>query len=155
MSALVTRARSRRAFRLGLPFLALVAIALALLLPGLGSAQSKSAGEPTISGGTSVGDTLTGNPGTWAPGAASYKYNWRRCPPDGGDGAGNCEGIVDGPDNTYVLQSGDVGFTIRLQVKAFNSGGGKIGVESSNAHGPITGQGTGPTNTGLPNVTGT
>jgi len=154
MSALVIRARSRRIFRLGLPLVALLAAAIALLVPALGSAQPQSAGEPTISGGNSVGDTLTGNPGTWAPGAASYKYNWRRCPPDGGDGAGNCEGIIDGPDDTYVLQSGDVGFTIRLQVKAFNSGGGKIGVESSNAHGPITGQGTGPTSTGAPTITG-
>src|SRR5579859_2184813 len=84
MSALVIRARSRRIFRLGLPLLALLAAAIALLVPALGSAQPQSAGEPTISGGNSVGDTLTGNPGTWAPGAASYKYNWRRCPPDGG-----------------------------------------------------------------------
>jgi len=157
MSALVTQARSRRLFRLGLPLVALVAIALALLLPGLGSAQSKDAGDPTISGGTSAGDTLTGDHGSFLPGAQSYKYNWRRCPPDGGDGAGNCEGIIDGPDNTYVLQSGDVGFTIRLQVKAWTGPNytGDKKVRTSNATGRITGQGTGPTNTGLPTVTGT
>lgn len=155
MSALVTRARSSRSVRVGLPLVALVAVALALLLPGLGSAQSTSAGEPTISGGTSVGDTLTGDHGTWAPGATTYKYNWRRCPPDGGQGSGNCDGIVDGPSNTYTLTGYDVGYTIRLQVKAWDGSGAKIGVESSNAHGPITGQGIGPTNTGLPTVTGT
>jgi hypothetical protein len=157
MPALVTRARSRRTFRLGLPILALVAAALALLLPGLGSAQSKDSGDPTISGGTNVGDTLTGDHGSFLPGAQSYKYNWRRCPPDGGDGAGNCEGIVDGPDNTYVLQSGDVGFTIRLQVKAWTGPNytGTKAVRTSNATSQITGQGTGPTNTGLPTVTGT
>jgi hypothetical protein len=157
MSALVTRSRSRRFFKLGLPLAALAAIALALLLPGLGSARTTEAGDPTISGGTSVGDTLTGDHGSFLPGAQTYKYNWRRCPPDGGDGAGNCEGIVDGPDNTYVLQSGDVGFTIRLQVKAWTgpNGTGTKAVRTSNPHGPITGQGTGPTNTGLPTITGT
>jgi hypothetical protein len=154
MTALTSRVRSRWTLRIGLPLVALAAIVFALLLPGLGAARSSSEGEPTISGGTSVGDTLTGSPGTWAPGAASYKWNWRRCPPDGGQGAGNCEGIIDGPSNTYVLQPGDVGFTIRLQVKAFDGGGGKIGVNTSNATAQITGQGVGPTNTGLPSVTG-
>jgi hypothetical protein len=157
MSALVTRARSRRFVWLGLPSVALAAIALALVLPGLGSARTSEPGDPTISGGTSVGDTLTGDHGSFDPGAQSYKYNWRRCPPDGGQGAGNCEGIIDGPDNTYVLQSGDVGFTIRLQVKAFsgpNWTGTKV-VRTSNATSQITGQGTGPTNTGLPTITGT
>jgi hypothetical protein len=155
MTALTNRVRSRRALRIGLPLVVLAAIVPALLLPGLGAARSSSAGEPTISGGTSVGDTLTGSAGSWAPGAASYKWNWRRCPPDGGQGAGNCEGIIDGPSNTYVLQGQDVGFTIRLQVKAFDGGGGKIGVNTSNATAKITGTGIGPTNTGLPTITGT
>ena len=86
MTASANRARSKTVLRIALPLLALASIAVALLVPSLGSARSQSAGEPTISGGTSVGDTLTGNPGTWAPNAASYKYNWRRCPPDGGRG---------------------------------------------------------------------
>jgi hypothetical protein len=155
MTALTNHVRSRRVVRLALLFALFAATVLALLLPGLGSARTQSPGEPTISGGTAVGDTLTGDPGTWAPGAASYKYNWRRCPPDGGQGAGNCEGIIDGPSNQYVLQPGDVGFTIRLQVKAFDGGGGKIGVNTSNATAQITGTGVGPTNTGLPTITGT
>jgi hypothetical protein len=155
MTALSTHVRSKRAVRLGLPLVALAAIAVALLVPSLGSARSQSPGEPTISGGTSVGDTVTGNPGTWAPNAASYKYNWRRCPPDGGQGAGNCEGIIDGPSDTYTLQGGDVGFTIRLQVKAFDGGGNKIGTNTSNATSRITGQGVGPSSTGLPTITGT
>ena len=91
MTASANRARSKPVLRIGLPLLALASIAVALLVPSLGSARSQSAGEPTISGGTSVGDTLTGNPGTWAPNAASYKYNWRRCPPDGGEGAGTAK----------------------------------------------------------------
>jgi len=161
MTALSNRVRSNRILRLGLPLVALLAIAVALLVPTLGSAKTQapqSAGEPTISGSTSVGDTLTGDPGTWAAGAQSYKYNWRRCPPDGGQGAGNCEGIIDSLSNQYTLQAGDVGFTIRLQVKAFagpNGTGNKIGVETSNATSQITGTGTGPATTGLPTITGT
>jgi len=151
MTALTNHVRSRRVVRTALLVALPLAVALALLLPALGSS---SPGEPTISGGTAVGDTLTGSAGTWAPGAASYKWNWRRCPPDGGQGAGNCEGIIDGPSNTYVLQGQDVGFTIRLQVKAFDGSGNKIGTNTSNATGKITGQGVGPTNTGLPTVTG-
>ncbi len=157
MTALTNHVRSRRVVRIALLVALPSAVALALLLPALGSARidrGTSAGEPTISGGTAVGDTLTGSPGTWAPNAASYKWNWRRCPPDGGQGAGNCEGIIDGPSNTYVLQGQDVGFTIRLQVKAFDGSGNKIGTDTSNATSKITGQGIGPTNTGLPNVTG-
>jgi hypothetical protein len=157
MSALVSQARSRRFFRIGLPLVALAAIALALLLPGLGSARTTEPGDPTISGGTSVGDTLTGDHGSFLPGAQSFKWNWRRCPPDGGQGSGNCEGIVDGPDNTYVLQPGDVGFTIRLEVKAWTGPNytGTKAVRTSNATQQITGQGTGPTNTGLPSIAGT
>ena len=156
MTALTSRVRSRRTLRIGLPLVALGAVFVALLLPGLGSARTSEPGDPTISGGTNVGDTLTGDHGTFLPGAQSFKYNWRRCPPDGGDGAGNCEGIVDGPDNTYVLQGQDVGFTIRLQVKAWTGPNytGDKAVRTSNATAQITGQGIGPTNTGLPNVTG-
>jgi hypothetical protein len=158
MTALTNHVRSRRVVRIALLVALPIAVALAMLLPAIGSARvdrGSSSGEPTISGGTAVGDTLTGAPGTWAPNAASYKWNWRRCPPDGGQGAGNCEGIIDGPSNTYVLQGQDVGFTIRLQVKAFDGSGNKIGTNTSNATAQITGQGIGPTNTGLPNVTGT
>ena len=157
MTALSNRVRSRRALRGGLPPVALAAIVLALLLPGLGSARSASAptitSEPTSSGSTCVGSTLTGSPGSWTGSPTSFKWNWRRCPPDGGMGAGNCDGIVDGPSNTYVLQPNDVGFTIRLQVKAFNADG--KGVATSNATSQITGQGVGPSSTGLPTVTGT
>jgi hypothetical protein len=167
MTAVTKRVRSSRTLRIGLPLVALAAIVLALLLPGLGSARTSLQGEPTISGGTSVGDTLTGDPGTWAPGAASYKYNWRRCPPDGGDGGGNCDGIVDGASNTYTLTGYEVGYTIRLQVKAFtgpnwtgdkiciNVNGNKVCAVSSNATAQITGQGIGPTNTALPTIAGT
>ena len=164
MTALPTRIRSKPFVLLGLPLVAFAAMAAALLLPGLGSARTAIPGEPTISGSTTVGSTLTGTHGTWAPNAVTYKYNWRRCPPDGGQGGGNCDGIVNGPSNTYVLTGYDVGYTIRLQVKAWDIGGNKICIDvngvktcavSSNATAVVTGQGIGPTNTALPTITGT
>ena len=100
MTALPTRIRSKRFVLLGLPLVAFAAMAAALLLPGLGSARTAIPGEPTISGSTTVGSTLTGTHGTWAPNAVTYKYNWRRCPPDGGQGGGNCDGIVNSAQST-------------------------------------------------------
>lgn len=158
MTALTNHVRSRRVVRIALLVALPLAIALALLLPALGSARTadpvQNTAEPTISGSTSVGGTLTGTNGSWTGNPTTFKYNFRRCPPDGGQGAGNCEGIIDGPSNQYVLQPGDSGFTIRLQVKAWDAENDK-GTATSNATAKITGQGVGPTNTGLPNVTGT
>ncbi len=157
MTAPFNRDHLRRRAWLVFFLVALVATTVALLVPTLGVARSKSApqntAEPKVSGSTTVGDTLTGTNGTWTGNPTSYKYNWRRCPPDGGQGAGNCDGIVDGASNTYTLASADVGFTIRLQVKAFNSDG--KGTATSNATGVVTGSGTGPTNSSLPTITGT
>ena len=158
MTAPFSRASRRRTTWLVFVLVAFAAAAAALLAPTLGTARTQTApvntSEPAISGSTAVGDTLTGSPGEWTPTPTTYKWNWRRCPPDGGQGSGNCEGIVDGPSNTYVLQPGDVGFTIRLQVKAW-VGEDKGVSATSNATPKVTGQGVGPTNTGLPTVTGT
>jgi len=157
MTALTNHVRSRRVVRTALLVALPLAVALALLLPALGSARTadpvQNTAEPKISGSTNVGSTLTGTTGSWTGNPTTFKYNWRRCPPDGGQGSGNCEGIIDGPSNQYVLQPGDSGFTIRLQVKAWDAENDK-GTATSNATGKITGQGVGPTNTGLPTVTG-
>jgi hypothetical protein len=156
MTALFNRDRGPRRALLPFSLVALVATTLALLVPTLGTARSQAApvntAEPTVSGSTSVGSTLTGTPGTWTPTPDRYKWNWRRCPPDGGKGAGNCDGIVDGPSNTYTLTASDVGFTIRLQVKAWV--GEDKATATSNATPVVTGTGVGPTNTGLPAITG-
>jgi hypothetical protein len=146
-----------RRTRVWLPLVALAAGTVALLVPTLGAARTAQApvntSEPTISGTAAEGGTLTGTTGTWTGDPTSYKFNWRRCPPDGGQGSGNCDGIVDGPSNTYTPTGADVGFTIRLQVKAFN-GDGKA-TATSNATSVVTGSGSGPTNTGAPAITGT
>ncbi len=77
---------------------------------------------PTISGGPSVGMTLTVSPGSWSAGVTGYTYAWRRC-----DAAGaNCVDIVGATGQTYVVTAADSGYTLRAAVTA------------SSAYGPTT-----------------
>jgi hypothetical protein len=68
---------------------------------------------PALSGSATVGSTLTVTNGTWNPIPRNYKYAWWRCDSSGN----NCtHSPTSASKNTYALQSGDVGFTIRAQV---------------------------------------
>jgi len=83
----------------GMPLVALVAIAVTLFVPTLGSAQSQAkpvnTSEPQISGVAVQGQTLTGTTGTWSNNPTSFAFQWRRCPKDGGLGeASNCAVIA-------------------------------------------------------------
>lgn len=73
---------------------------------------------PTVSGGTTQGDTLTAASGTWVGSAPiSYSYSWQRC-----DSAGNNCAAISGADaQTYVLAAADVGHKVRVSVIARNS----------------------------------
>jgi RHS repeat-associated protein len=86
-SVLVSRGRRR--------FLSVLAfIGMLVLLPTLAAASGRSGAgvlrlqtggpvnnsAPTVSGNTSVGSTLTANPGSWT-GANSFSYQWQRCSP--------------------------------------------------------------------------
>jgi hypothetical protein len=74
---------------------------------------------PTISGTTTVGSTLTANPGSWTGSSITFTYQWRQC-----DAAGaNCTSITGATGNTYVIASGDVGHTIRVAVTATDATG--------------------------------
>jgi hypothetical protein len=72
---------------------------------------------PTISGATTVGLTLTASNGSWAnTPPTSYAYQWRRCNSLGA----SCVDIASATSSTYLLVSGDGGFTIRVVVIATN-----------------------------------
>ena len=75
---------------------------------------------PTISGTAEVGSTLTAGDGTWTgTPAPTFARQWKSC-----DAAGaNCSDISGATTATYVLQVGDVGKTIRVDVTATNSSG--------------------------------
>ena len=74
---------------------------------------------PLVSGTATAGQTLTASTGTWSNGPTSYAYQWRRCNSSGGA----CANIGSATASTYLLQSADVGATLRVQVTASNGGG--------------------------------
>jgi hypothetical protein len=72
---------------------------------------------PTISGATTVGLTLAASNGSWAnTPPTSYAYQWRRCNSLGA----SCVDIASATSGSYLLVSGDGGFTIRVVVIATN-----------------------------------
>jgi len=142
---------------LGMPFVALAAIGVALLVPTLGSAQSQAkpanTAEPQISGFPVQGQALTGTTGEWSNSPTSFAFEWRRCPKDGGNGdASNCAVIAGAITNTYTLAVADVGSTIRFRVTASNKDGSAS--TASNATDVIAAIGS-PIPTSRPTISGT
>jgi subtilisin family serine protease len=78
-----------------------------------------NSGLPVISGTAQVGQTLSVSTGSWSNSPSSYSYGWQRCD----SGGGNCSAIQNQSRSSYVVQSGDVGFTLRAVVTASNAGG--------------------------------
>jgi hypothetical protein len=75
---------------------------------------------PTIGGSAVLGDTLTGNPGSWSGTLPiSYAYQWRTCNRTGGA----CSSIPGATGRAYTLRQGDVGSTLRFRVTAQNTRG--------------------------------
>jgi hypothetical protein len=74
---------------------------------------------PAITGTATVGQTLTATPGTWTGSPTSYAYVWQRC-----DSSGNaCVAIAGATTPSYVLNSADVGKTLRVVVTATTTAG--------------------------------
>jgi Kelch motif protein/galactose oxidase-like protein len=102
---------------------------------------------PTISGTTTEGQTLTEAHGGWTHSPTSYAYQWQDC-----NSAGNsCSDISGATSQTYVLQTSDVGDTIRVQETATNAGGHATATSAQTAVVlPLP-----PANTSLPTISGT
>jgi Subtilase family len=75
-------------------------------------------GAPGIAGVAQVGQTLTGNPGSWQF-ATGYTYSWLRC----GAGATQCAPIAGATATTYRLASADAGSYLAFRVTASNGTG--------------------------------
>src|ERR1051325_11266874 len=99
---------------------AIAAIAGARLLAScaLGTPPSNTA-PPTISGTTTVGQTLTASNGTWSNSPTSFAYQWLRC----NGGGNNCAAVANGTQQTYTLVGADAGHTLRVKVTATNADG--------------------------------
>jgi hypothetical protein len=76
---------------------------------------------PTISDTTpESGQELTAGPGTWTGDQPIvFTYRWLRCNP----GGNNCVEIPTAVDQTYRVQTADVGNTLRARVTATNASG--------------------------------
>ncbi len=109
------------------------------------AAAPKNTKEPSISGNTTQGQTLTANLGSWSgPGPIALHYQWVRCAADGGAADGsNCPaatGTLTGTTGQkYTLVAADVGHRMRIRVVATNSAG-NTGA-ASNATGVVQGGG--------------
>ena len=117
---------TRRALAIGA--FAVLAVGLAVAFgrfSGVGSAASTAApvntSRPTTSGTAQVGQTLTASHGGWSgTDPISYIYQWLRCDKTGG----NCyDAGGTTTQRTYVVQSADLGNTMRVRVKATNKDG--------------------------------
>jgi hypothetical protein len=85
---------------------------------------------PSISGDTTIGATLTADPGIWSDPAASFTYAWLRC-----DGHGPCTTIDSAHHIMYTLVADDLGHWIRVDVTAANAGG--TAIAQSTPIGPV------------------
>jgi RHS repeat-associated protein len=82
---------------------------------------------PSISGQLLVGQTLAVSTGTWsAVPSPTYSYQWQHCNASGG----SCSAISGATSSTYLLGTGDIGYTLQVVVTATNSAGS---TESSSA----------------------
>ena len=97
-------------------------------ITGAGSSGPGNKREPSISGQTTQGSTITSSTGKWnGKTPFTFAYQWVRCGSDGGkpDGS-NCAVISGAGASTYVLQAADVGARLRSRVTATNSDGSSI-----------------------------
>jgi uncharacterized repeat protein (TIGR01451 family) len=103
---------------------------------------------PSISGGASVGGTLTAFAGTWSgyP-APTFTYLWQDCPDDSGNG---CTTVQSGSSDRYDLLGADAGSLVRVIVTASNGTGSDVTADSD-----FTAAVTqAPSNTVLPSIAG-
>lgn len=100
----------RRASLVG-PF---IAPATVLLQPRV-ARQLVNVSPPAISGTAQEGQQLEGSPGVWSgTEPITYEYQWRRCD----SGGASCVNITGATSPWYIVQTADIGGTLRVQVTA-------------------------------------
>jgi hypothetical protein len=139
--------RGRRAVVLSCGVIATVVVGA---LAGAGAAASapkpQNVSKPTVTGTAQVGQTLRGDRGAWN-GVSDYNYFWSRC----GRNGGSCSDISGAHAATYIVQTADVGHTIRFKVQAVNGSGSTFA--SSNPTAVVPGPAA-PANTAPPSISG-
>jgi len=112
----------------------------------LGNAPAATS-QPTPSGTTIEGQTMTASDGTWSgTQPISFTYHWQQC-------TTACTDIKDATNQTYVIAHADIGFKLRYHLTATNSVG--KGTIDSNLSGVVAAKGAPPKNVALPVIIGT
>ena len=142
----------------GLKAIAAGALTVVLLPAAVGAAPTTAptpTGQPRILGTPVVGHTLTATNGSWSGSTPmTFAYQWRRCLKDGGAAdASNCGVIPDAAKSAYKVRSADVGFRLRVRVRATNADGSAV--ETSNPTGIVRAAAAKPANTKPPTISGT
>jgi hypothetical protein len=86
-----------------------------------GSGAPQNTARPTItgSGDPQVGEELTAENGTWTGAPTSFAYQWQRCDID----VVSCFDVAGATGRTYGVRIGDLGFRLRVIVRATNARG--------------------------------
>src|SRR5690242_3547355 len=124
-------------------------VVAALALAGVASAAAPvNTAPPTITGTTTVGQTLTASNGTWSNSPTSFAYQWLRC----NGGGNNCADVANGTLKTYTLVGADAGRTMRVRVTATNADGSS---SAQSAQVAAATSSAAPKNTSPPAISGT
>lgn len=154
---MTNRSRTLRRLRSRYPLTVSLLAALALVTalssgaaPATTAAVPTNTTLPTISGSAVQGQTLTASPGSWSGDTPmTFAYQWQRCNSSGA----SCNSISGETGTTRLIDSGDVGSTLRVKVTATNASGSTSA--TSNATAVITSTGSGPpVNTAEPSISG-
>jgi hypothetical protein len=86
------------------------------------SGSPRNTARPTISGDARVGEELTAAPGTWTGAPSSYAYQWQRCDVD----VATCFPVPGATGSTYGVRLADLGFRLRVRVRASNANGSGV-----------------------------
>ena len=130
-------------------------ITVGLMLAGTAYASSAAApvntAPPTISGTTTVGQTLTASNGTWSNAPTSFAYEWLRCNATGN----SCVSVANGTQQKYTLVGADAAHTMRVKVTGTNADGSSSAQSAQTAPVAPVVTGTAPKNTSPPTIAGT
>jgi len=127
-------------------------VVAALALAGVASAAAPvNTAPPTISGTTTVGQTLTASNGTWSNSPTGFAYQWLRC----NGGGNNCAAVANGTQQTYTLVGADAGHTLRVKVTATNADGSASAQSAQTAVVAPLSSSAAPKNTAPPTISGT
>lgn len=113
--------------------LAAIALIVASQVGARTNAGPTNVADPSIEGAAIIGTTLTANKGTWSGSVDTYKYQWLRCKPEGGDDSSSstCATISEATQQTHVVVSSDTGKRLRVRVTATSDGGSTVATSAA------------------------